>query len=122
MTKGGVGVGVRRGGQLKSNLVGLSSLVFQIQSILSQIYISSSTKTVGMRPTDKGDHKDAEEDPEDVTGDMHEDDGDEGDDDIPEDVAGDVHEDDGDEGDGQACLALPLLALATTQHLPGFPG
>ena len=60
--------------------------------------------------------------PENVTGDVHEDDGDEGDDKIPEDVTGDVHEDDGDEGDGQTRLALPLLALATTQHLPGFPG
>ena len=77
-------------------------------------YISSLSKTGGMSLTDKGDHKDAQEDPEDVAGDVHEDDRDEGGGDLPEDVAGDMHEDDGDEGDGEARLALPLLVLATT--------
>ena len=33
----------------------------------------------------------------------------------PEDVAEDVHEDDGEEGDGQARLTPPLLALHTQQ-------
>ena len=39
----------------------------------------------------------------------------------PEDVAEDVHEDDGDEGDGEAGLALSLLALSSTEDLPGLP-